>query len=673
MSKSTFFWVVCLLVGGIWLTAVPQPVAAHAYLQRSEPADGARLSTPPEQVHLWFDEPIAPQFSSVQVFDNQSHRVPIHTIHTNPDDPYQLTFSFGQALPEGVYTVLWRALSEADGHLSYGMLIFGVGETIDLNTAATLTNETPPPAVGEVLLRWLNLLTLGGMVGSVMMAHLVIRPLRAPQEIAPTLQQVQTRLVRAAFWFAAAAFLVGVGLLAWQIRLLQATLPQSVGWASVAWQVIGRTRWGLLWDARQVMLLLTLFSLHQLRPFPLIHLPGRLKAAWGIAALFLLTSIVLQSSMGHAAAIAQTTWLSVSMDALHLLGATIWIGGLLALAITLLPLLSRTQRTSVPQLIQASWGPFGGVAVFAVLLLIATGLYSTGQQVASIDALISTLYGRTLLGKVGLMLLVGLFGLLNASLLHPHWQLPLIGWLKRPFGRSLSRRHLPRLIVIELALGTAVLLLTGVITAASAPRGIEYTVAAGDAPNALSEIDGDMLITLFAKPNHPGQNVFTIFAASSRRPAPAEVQRVLLRFTYLEQEMGKVTAEAEAVEPGRYLVTGNYFSLPGRWQVDIAVRRPGMEDATASFEWVVLPANAQPEILSKQPLQRPLTAVGITLLLCTVSFAGYQSLTSNRPKRPSRSGAETWIAQLFGFDTPTSAQSIEQDEVPHEVSSPQTE
>jgi copper transport protein len=655
----------------VWgLTAVTKSASAHAYLQRSEPADGARLTQPPEIVQLWFDEPIAPAFSTVQVFNSTAARVLIGDIHTNPTDPYQLSFSFTEVLPEGVYSVLWRALSEADGHLSYGMLVFGVGEQIDLNAASITDNSTPPPTLTEIMLRWLNFVMLGGLVGGLAVAHWVLRPFSTLHPLSLILQTAQQRIFRAAHWFTVGAIMVGFGLLAWQIKILLETLPDGATKLTVAWQIMSRTRWGVLWDVRQVMLLLVLASLSMLRPFPLNRLPSRIQVAWGIAALFIVTAVITQSMMGHAAAIVPGTAVSVAVDSIHLLAALVWIGGMLGLAIGILPML-RHHRDAIHVLLQAGWKPFGRMAAVSVGILFTTGVYTTGQQVASIDALITTLYGQTLLGKIALFLLVGLFGLLNSMLLHPRLAAPLRRLLRGLLRRLLRRqagwtpfllRQMPRLLLIELGLGIVVLLLTGLITATAAPRGIEYTVVAEDAPDALSAIIDDVVMTLYAKPNHPGQNVFTIFAASSRRPAPADILRVMVRFNYLEQELGRVTAVAKEVEPGRFLVTGSYFSLPGRWQVDVVVRRSGLEDAIASFEWVVLPATGgQPEIVSKRPLTTPLTILAAILFSCTlITIVVYRFV--KRKHAVETDAPEIWMAQLFGITEESSTVSEKGDE-----------
>ncbi|MCA9924553.1 MAG: copper resistance protein CopC [Anaerolineales bacterium] len=619
---------VAILIAAIWVTAVTHSASAHAYLLRSDPATGSILAEPPTDVNLWFDEPIAARFSAIKVFDINSRPVPVADIRTNPNDPYHLAFSFPEELETGVYTILWETVSEADGHFSLGMIVFGVGEDVDLNAATLEVNNAPPPPPAEAGLRWVNFTLLATLVGAIVVAHRVIRPTKVEAELRPLLQKAQQRMVNLASWSAILLLVVGFALLAWQVQQLMQSLLTGVTPFDAVRQIVATTRWGLFWNGRQLLLLLIIVSLFSLRRFPLVHIPPRIRIAWGIAGMLLITLLVVQSSMGHASAAVPNTAVSIAADALHLLAAAIWVGGLIALAFGIIPMI-RQERSAMTALIKAGWQPFGGIAALSVGILFATGLYNTGQQVASVDALITTFYGQALLVKILLVIGIGVVGLMNSMLLHPRLAARIRQLLNRPEGwLPVTLQQLPRLVLIELSIGLVVLLLTGLMTASPTPRGIEYTVSSEDVPDALSEKVGDMVITLTANPNTPGQNVFTVFAASSRRPAPAEILRVILRFTYLEQDLGRVTVDAEEVEPGRFLLTGNYLSLVGPWQVEVAVRRAGMEDSVATFDWVVAPpGSAQPEIVSKKPMKTALiyssgillTAVLITALVVTVS------------------------------------------------------
>jgi len=571
----------------------PAQALAHASIVRSEPPDNAVLAVAPSEVWIWFNEPISPRFSSAQLLDVNGQSLPISAIRVDPSEGGLMVLSL-PALPDGLYSVRWKVLSEADGHFTQGLLVFGVGEGVDVGAAAR-TEVRPSLPWPEVLLRWLNFGVLAALVGALAVAYMVLAPGAAPPEVRELVGLARQRDLRWAAGCSGLALLVGLGLLSWQIATLTSTLPEGVSALSVAEQLVGQTRWGALWLARQAILLfLTLYLPGSL------ELPGR-WGKWLTGALGVILMAV-QALTGHAAALAPHTALAVAADALHLLAAGAWVGGLLALVVGLFPLLKQN-RAHFGALLRAGWGPFGRLAALSVGVLAATGLYSLGRQVASLDALLTTLYGRALLGKIGLMLAAGALGLLNALLLHPRVAAPLARLLRRPAGWTpVSPHRLPALVLAEASLGLVVFLGAGLATASPPARGPAFAPASQAVSSTASQSVDDLLVTFSAQPNRPGQNVFTVRTASTRRPPPAEVMRVMVRFTFLGQDMGRASAEAGLIEPGLYQLGGNYLSLAGPWQVEVAVRRRGLEDSVAHFDWTVAaPGPARPALLSDRP------------------------------------------------------------------------
>ncbi len=104
------------------------PALSHARLVQTEPANEERLSQSPEQVRLWFDEPIEAEFTPVKVLDPQGNRVDQDDARVDPDDRRVLTANL-EELPEGygagAYTVGWRVTS-LDGHPVSGSYGFNV-------------------------------------------------------------------------------------------------------------------------------------------------------------------------------------------------------------------------------------------------------------------------------------------------------------------------------------------------------------------------------------------------------------------------------------------------------------------------------------------------------------------------------------------------------------------
>ncbi|RIK39280.1 MAG: hypothetical protein DCC55_18605 [Chloroflexi bacterium] len=413
---------------------------------------------------------------------------------------------------------------------------------------------------------------------------------------------------------------MGIGLLAWQVVLMRQMTPPGASIGEAGRLVLGQTRWGALWLARQGFL----FAVCSVLFWQIRRWPGKTagRLSWLVAS-GVLALLTVQSLTGHAAGADHSPQLAIVVDVLHLLAACIWLGGLAALLVALL-VFWQQNRASFLRLAGEAGRAFSPLAALSVGVLIATGLYSMGRQVASPDALVTTLYGQALAGKVGLVLIAGTFGLGNALLLHPTLAQPLARRLGRAPGRTLlSSNRLPQLLVAEALLGLAVLLATGLITATPPPRGPEFTVAAEEIPATLSQAADDLVVTLAVKPNRPGPNVFTILSASTLRPPPAIVLRVLVHFSRREGEAELVTTVAHELEPGRYLLMGDYLTQAGPWQVEVAIQRDGLPDAVARFPWVVAPpGTARPLVLSKQSFTTLLTLAAAGALLLVALAVG---------------------------------------------------
>lgn len=618
MTTKFYLRLCCLCLAGLLACTYAKSVAAHAELTRSEPSDGTTLTDAPRSVQLWFNEAIAPRFSAVQILDAQGQALPDITLRVDPLDPKVLLVDLPKA-PAGAYTLFWQVLSEVDGHFSQGLLLFGIKVAAPTDPVITVQPTLAPWS--ERLLRWLNFICLAGIVGALGVALFLHRSPARTVELgrASNWQQVQQRLYQAAAWWVLGAGVIGCGLAASQLLTLQQTTANDISWWQAGRSLLSETRWGSLWLARQGVLLLLGALLLWPRAVTGRSRPTRWQTVLLIDAGLAL--LVIQALMGHAAGNTRNSWLAVTVTTLHLLAASFWVGGLFALWVGWLPLIRR-QPERRNELWWLALQPFTRPALISVGLLIATGLYNTGQQLPSLDALLLSSYGQLLLGKLGLVLLMGGIGLLNTFLLRPAWVAPLAGRLGRPNGwRPVSLQRLPLLVGIELLVGAVILLATGVMTATPPPRGPVYTLAPEEEVSSLSQQVDDLQVMLEVKPSRPGPNVFSVRTASIQEPAPAEIIRVLLRFTYLDEDLGRVSVKAEEIEPGRYLLNGNYLKLAGPWQIEVVTRRYGIEDSVAQFHWLVLPTAPVPAtLLSKRPLAAPLRLAA--LLIFALGSAG---------------------------------------------------
>lgn len=163
---------------------------------------------------------------------------------------------------------------------------------------------------------------------------------------------------------------------------------------------------------------------------------------WG-AALFLsgllLATLTLQS---HAAA--EGGFLPVAADWLHVVAASLWMGGLLGFPILLIGPLRAMPAEARAKLLGRVVPRFSKVATVAVLTLILTGIVAILLHVPGLSAMQNTAYGRAL--GVKLWLLIFLLGL-------GAWNLRLRG--REPFGSAVR---------IELALAIGIFVATGFLT-----------------------------------------------------------------------------------------------------------------------------------------------------------------------------------------------------------------
>ena len=148
-------------------------------------------------------------------------------------------------------------------------------------------------------------------------------------------------------------------------------------------------------------------------------------------------------------------WLGLghqAADALHLLAAGWWIGGLLALALT-----ARALGAQAVPLLQR----FSGIGYAAVATLVLTGLFKSAILLVTLGETVSTAYGWVLLAKLALFA-----GMLALAFGNNLWITPRLArgvdpapWLGR------LRRH----VALEFALGLLVLATVGALGAMSPP------------------------------------------------------------------------------------------------------------------------------------------------------------------------------------------------------------
>jgi copper transport protein len=439
-----------LLVG----PALPGPaggrVLAHAQLVASSPASGAILPESPDEIRLVFSEPLEAQATSLDVAAESGTVVLSRAGSVDPADPYALVVTDPQ-LADGVYVLTWRTLSAADGHTAEGFLSFGIGDVegaiLSQPGGDTIHSETDPIAV---IGRWLTYVGLLLALGLAVFFRVVIRDGPMPARVAR---------------------LLGLALLGSAAATLVAAAASGLEAGSIGDYLAG-SRTGSLQLARAIVAATGGVALLAIAP--------RLAAT--VAAVTGLTGIVLLVMAGHASALAGPV--PVIVQVVHVAGAAVWIGGIVAiLGLAVRPgLLAASpppMRTIIPR--------FSAVALASIGLVVLTGVYAAYAQTGTLlDT--GTEYGRTLLMKSGFAtgaLALGGLNFLDGG--------RMMGWLDGFRSR----------ITIEVMLATTVLVLTAAL--ASTPPVDEPTgVSIEPIPDAFGNVAPGMSMRVI--PGRPGLN-----------------------------------------------------------------------------------------------------------------------------------------------------------------------
>jgi copper transport protein len=625
-----------------WLMTA-SPALAHANLVRSDPPANSAQKTAPTVVRLWFSETVEASFSSVEVLDKAGMQVDTGDSHRMADDPKGLQVSLN-LLPEGLCTVVWRATSAVDGHVTAGSFVFTVGDVPVAESSpreimslvdSALAADAPPPLY-EIAVRWLNLLLLTLLVGALMFPLVILFPaVRALASRQPLLtvyrgylrgDKVDTRISLEqgrTRWLTCIriAFLLFVVMTF--VTLVAQAFTVGTGVESIV-RVLTATRFGIIWLFRTALLVALGFILWRApADWNDAHPSQTLLAAAAIGLLLL----VAQSLNSHDAAVDAPPVLPFLTDWVHLLGVAVWVGGLVQLLVVAPVLIARQ-----PRLLATLVSTFSLIAFGTVGAVIISGLYSAYLLVGSLDAFFATLYGTALFVKLVLILPLLSLGALNLI-------------VTRPFAAQVIDTRVAALarrfdvaVALEVILAAAVLLAVGAMTSLEPAKS-----AYNPSPALIVETHraGDLYVTLGIAPGLVGTNDFDIKVRDLNGQPVTNALVVRLLATMRDMEMGTQEIAATNQGNGHYTFHGDTLSMVGNWDMGVLVRRAGVDDVRTSYSVLALGQRVPPTSVDATILQNTpaLQGLGLTLLAFAIGTASVLFVKKRSARRVALGGA----------------------------------
>ena len=317
------------------------------------------------------------------------------------------------------------------------------------------------------------------------------------------------------------------------------------------WTVVTQTRFGQVWSLRFTLgaLLAALLALKD-------PARGRLGA---IAVVLAIGILIGPAWTGHAGATPGALGqFALASDALHLLAAGVWVGGLLPLAI-LLDCAWHEKQPGWAVLTSEAVGLFSRLGIASVGLLLASGLINSWYEVGSIDNLVETSYGWLVIAKLGLFAAMVAFAAVNRFYLTPR------------LAAAGAVRQLERNSLAEAALGFAAVLVVGFLGSMAPAIHLQLhpkyaAVPEGAAYVHIHSLAGMADVTIM--PGHAGPASATVRLWDDDFDV-LKAQALTFALTAPKAGSSPVMRAATKDDSGAWVVDGIALSQAGNWMVTL--------------------------------------------------------------------------------------------------------
>ena len=407
---------------------LPATAAAHATLDRATPRVQGSVEAAPRAVTLEFSQAVSLVSRSLEVFAADGSLV--SGAPTLSGDHRSVSVSVS-AVARGAYTVRWRELS-SDGHIGTGVFTYGVG----------VPAPSPTDAVGanglnwrDDFARWGAFAALALLLGPLVLRLVVLRGAELGR---------RASIAFSAATVAGAFLVIDVSILAFVLRAENALQLSVVDllYGDLS-PFAEETRFGIAF----LVMMIGFGAVASLAILAWAF--DRTALLWPALGLALVFASGFSLS-GHQATEPNATWATQLADFVHLVAASTWAGGVLALAALVWPF--------APELRGRAFLGFSRIAVVLVAVLVLAGTYLSVVRLPQVSDLWTTSYGHVLLVKLAIVCVALAWGGVHHVFVRPRLER---GDVIGPgVGRSLAG---------ESAVAMAVLLAAAVLVNGSPP------------------------------------------------------------------------------------------------------------------------------------------------------------------------------------------------------------
>ncbi|HEU5199195.1 MAG TPA: CopD family protein, partial [Ktedonobacterales bacterium] len=288
-------------------------------------------------------------------------------------------------------------------------------------SAQCLTGSSPLLCAPEVLSAWVVFLALALWLGGLFWQAIIIeRAAQRDSTLISTALATGARFYRVAV-IALVAFLVAnIGYFMGLLMLESGSW--GGGFSLTLWgDALRSGSFGVFWLLRELLALLTLLllALFPRQPASQEKWRPRRKLFWAEMALaaLLLAAVALSEQMPQTKEMPGA--LVVSLDWLFLLAMSLWVGGLLSIALILFPAIWSYKAAERGRMVVALLPRFSAAALVSAVVAALSGAFTAYAQLTSWSQITGAPYGRALLILSLLFIVMAIINLYRVSRLHP--------------------------------------------------------------------------------------------------------------------------------------------------------------------------------------------------------------------------------------------------------------
>lgn len=522
-----------VVMGVVAITAIVMPVdqiRAHAQLDRTSPVASSVVPNSPSEILLDFSEPVDIALGSIRLFDRSNQEIPLGDLRHQVGDKSIIVADVPQ-LASGPYAVVWKATS-TDGHVLNGAFSFEVGnqssgEAAQLLEAVITTIDTSSP-----LEPWINVLRYLSFLSIVVLIGVVV--LTAASELLN-----EQRLMALLSISLATLFVSTIGHFLLHGPYLVGGSWSDIGDLDVLAKVI---------DTRVGLALLLRIALLVLATVLALGIPRRWNESplWTNTAMLISIGLVLSFGLAGHPSTASPAALAVVVDGLHLWSLSVWIGGIITLALAWKVLVRVDAQVHDIHVVNR----FSRLATVAMPATAISGFVSAVIITGGITSMFENRYGRILLLKIAVVAVI-----------------VVIGALARRVLIKTGAFAIRRAILLEAVLALAVFALSvGLVV--TPPDGIDTSATS---VHSATLVQDDVVVDMTISPTRVGPaEVHVILSPPQGSLDP--MQNVALSLTSMSDSDNVVIVDMIEVGPNHW---SGFVEIPsgGQWQATADVTR----------------------------------------------------------------------------------------------------